>query len=78
MALAANDALIQGKVPTKVHEFATIPSAAGWRAPEDIRLEDTASPESIWRTYQRLQRTYEIAKDRILRGVLGGHRSELP
>jgi hypothetical protein len=31
-----------------------------------------------WRTYQRLHRAYEIAKDRSIRGVLGRHPSELP
>jgi ribosomal protein L37E len=31
-----------------------------------------------WRTYRRLRRTYEIAKDRSIRGVLGRHPSELP
>jgi hypothetical protein len=35
-------------------------------------------PRMHWRTYQRLQRTYEIARDRSLRGVLGCHPSELP
>jgi hypothetical protein len=35
-------------------------------------------PRMHWRTYQRLRRTYEIAKDRSLRGVLGRHPSELP
>jgi hypothetical protein len=35
-------------------------------------------PRMHWRTYERLQRTYEIAKDRSLRGVLGYHPSELP
>jgi hypothetical protein len=35
-------------------------------------------PRMHWRTYGRLQRTYEIAKDRSLRGVLGRHPSELP
>ena len=33
-------------------------------------------PRMHWRTYQRLYRTYEIAKDRSLRGVLGRHPSE--
>jgi hypothetical protein len=31
-----------------------------------------------WRTYQRLHRAYEIAKERSIRGILGGHPSELP
>jgi hypothetical protein len=35
-------------------------------------------PGMHWRTYKRLRRAYEIAKDRSLRGVLGRHPSELP
>jgi hypothetical protein len=35
-------------------------------------------PRMHWRTYQRLQRTYEIARDRSLRGVLGCRPSKLP
>jgi hypothetical protein len=35
-------------------------------------------PRMHWRTYERLQRAYEIAKDRSLRSVLGRHPSELP
>ena len=35
-------------------------------------------PRMHWRTYQRIHRAYEIAKDRSLRAVLGRHPSELP
>jgi hypothetical protein len=35
-------------------------------------------PRMHWRTYQRLRRAYEIAKDRSIRGVLGWLPSELP
>jgi hypothetical protein len=35
-------------------------------------------PRMHWRTYERLHRAYEIAKDRSLRGVLGMRPSELP
>jgi hypothetical protein len=34
-------------------------------------------PRMHWRTYQRLHRVYEIAKDRSIRGVLG-KRPSLP
>jgi hypothetical protein len=35
-------------------------------------------PRMHWRTYRRLHRTYEVAKDRSIRGVLGRHTSERP
>jgi hypothetical protein len=35
-------------------------------------------PGMHWRTYERLHRGYEIAKDRSLRGVLGRRPSDLP
>jgi hypothetical protein len=28
-----------------------------------------------WRTYERLYRAYEVAKDRSIQGILGRHRT---
>jgi hypothetical protein len=44
--------------------------------PDLFELFPEKPPRMHWRTYQRLYRTYEIAKDRSLRGVLGRHPSE--
>jgi hypothetical protein len=39
--------------------------------PKVLDLFPEKPPRMHWRTYERLHRAYEIAKDRSIRGVLG-------